>query len=301
MNFNNIENYSAGIQVFSAKPANSFGVYMTLTDALFSIKDKVAVITGGSGILGSGMARGLLSAGARVVLLARSRKKLDSSVETLRETGGQVSGFSCDVLDEKGLLRVNDEILKKYGRINILINAAGGHVPGAITGENESIFDLSIEDFKEVTDLNLNGTVLPTLIFGRSMAEHNSGSIINISSMATQRAISRAAGYSAAKAGVENFTRWMAVELARKFGSGIRVNAIAPGFFLTKQNRNILIHPDGTLTQRGETIISITPFKRFGEPQELIGTVIWLASDASGFVTGTIIPVDGGFSAFSGV
>jgi NAD(P)-dependent dehydrogenase (short-subunit alcohol dehydrogenase family) len=274
---------------------------MTFTDTLFNVKDKVAVVTGGSGILGGEMARGLLQAGAKVILLARTESKLDRKVDELREIGGEVSALACDVLDETGIRNVNQKILQQHQHIDILINAAGGHVPDAIIGVDESIFDLRIESFRRVTDLNLNGTVLPTLIFGESMARQNNGSIINISSMATQRAISRAVGYSAAKAGVENFTRWLAVELAHKFGSGIRVNAIAPGFFLTEQNKDILTNKDGSLTDRGKTIINITPFKRFGEPQELIGTVLWLASDASRFVTGTITPVDGGFSVFSGV
>jgi NAD(P)-dependent dehydrogenase (short-subunit alcohol dehydrogenase family) len=183
----------------------------------------------------------------------------------------------------------------------IPINAAGGHLPGAIIGIDQNIFDLKIEQFKKVTDLNLHGTVLPTLIFGKSMADRKSGSIINISSMAVQSAITRAVGYSAAKAAIENFTRWMAVEMAQKFGSGIRANAIAPGFLLTEQNRALLTNADGSLRERGKTIINLTPFKRFGNPDELIGTVLWLASDASKFVTGAIIPIDGGFSAFSGV
>jgi NAD(P)-dependent dehydrogenase (short-subunit alcohol dehydrogenase family) len=274
---------------------------MDYLKSLFNIENKVAVITGGSGILGGEMAGGLLKAGAKVIILGRKEENLRHKVETLRKISGNVMGLNCDVLDEGNLRTVNDLILKKFKQINILINAAGGHLSGAVTGINETIFDLKMDYFKKVTDLNLNGTVLPTLIFGESMARQKVGSIINISSMASQRAITRTMGYSAAKAAVENFTRWMAVELAQKFGSGIRVNAIEPGFFLTDQNRAILTTGEGTLSDRGKTIINLTPFKRFGQPDELIGTVLWLASDASKFVTGTIIPVDGGFSAFSGV
>jgi NAD(P)-dependent dehydrogenase (short-subunit alcohol dehydrogenase family) len=272
---------------------------MEYLEALFNVKNKIAVITGGSGILGGEMAKGLLNAGAKVVLLARNEEKLKQKIKALGNSNNMA--IKCNVLEEEMVQEANQRILDKFGHIDILINAAGGHVSAALIGVDQNIFDLKLEDFKKVTDLNLNGTVLPTLIFGRSMADQKKGSIINISSMATQRAITRAVGYSAAKAAVENFTRWMAVEMAQKFGNGIRVNAIAPGFFLTDQNRAILTKEDGSLTERGRIILNITPFNRFGEPEELIGTLLWLASDASRFVTGAIIPVDGGFSAFSGV
>ena len=274
---------------------------MDYLKTLFKLENKVAVITGGSGILGGEMAKGLLSAGAKVILLARNEEKLQEKVEIHRKTHKEVIGLKCNVLDEKNVKRVNEQIVDKYKRIDILINAAGGHVPKAVIGVDQNVFHLKFKYFKEVTDVNLNGTVLPTLIFGKTMANQKNGSIINISSMAAQRAISRAVGYSAAKAAVENFTRWMAVETVQKFGSGIRVNAIAPGFFVADQNRAILTNEDGSLTDRGKTIINMTPFKRFGTPDELVGTVLWLASDASKFVTGIIVPVDGGFSAFSGV
>jgi len=274
---------------------------MEYLKTLFNIEDKIAVITGGSGILGSEIAKGLLKAGTKVVILGTNEEKLKQKIKTLGKINNEVIGLKCNVLDEKNIKDVNKQILDKFKRIDILINAAGGHVADAIIGVNQNIFDLKIENFKKVTDLNLNGTVLPTLVFGRSIAKQQSGSIINISSMASQRAITRAVGYSAAKAAIDNFTRWMAVEMALKFGNRIRVNAIAPGFLLTQQNRNLLTNKDGSLTERGKAIINITPFKRFGEPDELIGTILWLASDASKFVTGTIIPIDGGFSAFSGV
>ena len=274
---------------------------MDYLKTLFNVENKVAVITGGSGILGSEMAKGLLKSGAKVILLARNEEKLNQKVKDFSANGEEISGIVCDVLKEDDIKNANDKILKKFNHIDILINAAGGHIPGTVMGINQSIFDLKIEDLKKVTNLNFNGTVLPTLTFAKSMTEQKSGSIINVSSMAAQRAVSRAVGYSAAKAAVENFTIWLAVEMAMKFGSGIRVNAIAPGFLLTNQNKDLLTNKDGSLTERGKTILSLTPFKRFGEPNELIGTILWLASDASKFVTGTIITVDGGFSAFSGI
>jgi NAD(P)-dependent dehydrogenase (short-subunit alcohol dehydrogenase family) len=274
---------------------------MEYLKTVFNLENKVAVITGGSGIIGSEIAKGLVSAGSNVVLLARDETNLKEKIELFKKSSSEVMGFKCDVLDEDNIKNVNKEILKKFQRIDILINAAGGNIPGATIGIDQSIFDIEINQFEKVTDLNLKGTVMPTLIFGKSMAEQKKGSIINISSMAAYRAITRVVGYSAAKAAIDNFTRWMAVEMALKFGNGIRVNAIAPGFLLTKQNKHLLTNEDGSLTERAKTIISITPFKRFGEPDEIIGTILWLASDASKFVTGTIIPVDGGFSAFSGV
>lgn len=274
---------------------------MGYLQSVFNLENKVAVITGGSGVLGSAMAEGLLNAGAKVVLLARNKEKLQEKVEVLSKKENEIISFKCDVLDRENIEKVHEEILKKFNRIDIIINAAGGNMPGATIGADQNIFDLKFDDFKKVTELNLNGTVLPSLIFGKSMSKQKSGSIINISSMASYRVITRVVGYSAAKAAVDNFTKWLAVEMSLKFGNGIRVNAIAPGFFLTEQNRTLLINEDGSLTERGKAIINMTPFKRFGEPNELIGVVLWLATDASKFVTGTVIPVDGGFSAFSGV
>jgi len=274
---------------------------MEYLNKIFNLENKIAVITGGSGIIGSEIAKGLLSAGAKVVLLARDETTLNEKVEQFQKINKDIIALKCNVLEEENIKEANKEILDRFSRIDILINAAGGNIPGATIGVDQSVFDIEINQFVKVTDLNLKGTVMPTLIFGRSMAEHKKGSIINISSMAAYRAITRVVGYSAAKAAIDNFTRWMAVEMALKFGNGIRVNAIAPGFLLTKQNKHLLTNEDGSLTERAKTIIGITPFKRFGEPEEIIGTILWLASDASKFVTGTIIPVDGGFSAFSGV
>ncbi len=274
---------------------------MHYLENIFNVENKVAVITGGSGIIGSEIAKGLVNSGAKVVLLARNEDTLQEKVESLTKENSEVIGLKCNVLDEDNIKNVNNEILDKFSQIDILINAAGGNIQGATIGVDQSVFDIEIKQFEKVTDLNLKGTVMPTLVFGKSMAKQKKGSIINISSMAAYRAITRVVGYSAAKAAIDNFTRWMAVEMALKFGNGIRVNAIAPGFLLTTQNKHLLTNEDGSLTERAKTIISITPFKRFGLPDEIIGTALWLASDASKFVTGTIIPVDGGFSAFSGV
>jgi NAD(P)-dependent dehydrogenase (short-subunit alcohol dehydrogenase family) len=270
-------------------------------ERLFHLRNRVAVFTGGSGVLAREIAHGFLKAGARVVLLGTNAARLDDALRDLAPPSGRALGIVCDVLDESRLRQVHRQVLEEFSAINVLINAAGGNTPGGTLRPEQSVFELDIGEFRQVADLNFLGTVLPTLVFGKSMAEKGSGSIINISSMAARRVISRVAGYSAAKAAVENFTRWMAVEMAEKFGSGIRVNAIAPGFFLTEQNRTLLTNPDGSLTERGQSIVRMTPFKRFGEPSELVGTALWLASDASRFVTGAVIPVDGGFSVQSGV
>ncbi len=274
---------------------------MTGSGSLFGVEDKVIVLTGGGGVLAGEMAKGFLNAGSKVVLLDINEEFLNNRIEELKAFDQSVAGLKCNVLDKGSLESVRIEIIKRFGRLDVLINAAGGNMPGATIGLDKTIFDLEFEQFKKVTDLNLNGTVLPSIVFGKVMADQKNGSIINISSMAVSRTITRVVGYSAAKAAIDNFTRFLAVELASKFGSGIRVNAIAPGFLLTNQNRTLLTNPDGSLTDRGKAIIALTPFRRFGEPEELVGSVIFLASDAARFITGTVIPIDGGFSAFSGV
>lgn len=268
---------------------------------LNNLENKVVAITGGTGVLAGEMAKGFLLAGSKVILLGRHEAKLKRRVETLSQISPEVTGFRCNVLHEDGMNNARQTILDRHGHLDVLVNAAGGNMPAATIGVDQTFFDLKIEDFNRVTRLNLNGTVLPTLIFGRLMADQKSGAIINISSMASSRAITRVVGYSAAKAAIDNFTRWLACELAEKFNGKVRVNAIAPGFLITKQNRELLTNPDGSLTDRGKTVLQKTPFKRFGEPEELVGTILFLAGDASRFVTGTVIPVDGGFSAFSGV
>lgn len=274
---------------------------MEVLKSLFDIKNRVAVLSGGGGILAGEMAKGLLDSGAKVILLDINEENLNKKVNELKNDHNDIAGFTCDVLDEQILRQVNEKILSQYGNIDILVNAAGGNMTSATIGVGQSVFDMKIENFRKVTDLNLIGTVLPTLVFGEDMAKQGTGSIINISSMASTSVITRVVGYSAAKAAIDNFTKWMAVELAQKFGDKIRVNAIAPGFLITEQNRSLLTNEDGSLTDRGKTILKITPFNRFGEPEELVGTVLWLASDASKFVTGAVIPIDGGFSIFSGV
>ncbi|WP_209400105.1 SDR family oxidoreductase [Pseudozobellia sp. WGM2] len=268
---------------------------------MFGIKDKIAIITGASGSLAGSIAKSFAEAGVKLALLSRKESSLTELIEEINAIGGSAKAYEADILDEKSLETVKDQILSDFGRIDILLNIAGGNLPGATIGVDKTIFDLSIDAFKTVTDLNLNGTVIPSIVFGKAMSEQKEGVIINYSSMAVERVITRVAGYSASKAAMENFTRWMAVEMALKFGEGVRVNAIAPGFFIGKQNRALLTNEDGSYTQRGEDIIRNTPMKRFGEVEELNGAVQFLSSDAAKFITGIVLPIDGGFSAFSGV
>lgn len=266
---------------------------------LFSVNQKVILITGGCGILGSCMSHHLAAEGASVVVLDRNEEAGAQLVEDIKAKGYEALFLQTDVLDKAILEQNRDIILGKYGRIDVLINAAGGNMGGATIGPDQTIFDLQIDAFRKVVDLNLFGTVMPTMVFAKAMVDQKKGCIINISSESALRPLTRVVGYGAAKAAVSNFTQYMAGELATKFGSGLRVNAMAPGFFLTEQNRALLTNADGSLTPRAETIIAHTPFGRFGEPEELLGTLQWLASDASAFVTGTVIPIDGGFDAFS--
>lgn len=274
---------------------------MSYIENLFGLKDKVAVVTGGTGVLGSAMCVGLAQAGAKVVIIGRRKEAADELVNKIKKSGGEALGISADVLKQEQLVEARKTIVSHYGSIDILVNGAGGNMPGATIMPDKTFFDLKIDDFQKVVELNLTGTVLPSQIFGELMAEKKNGIIINISSMSALLPLTRVVGYSAAKASVSNFTQWLAVEMSKKFGQGIRVNAIAPGFFLTEQNRTLLTQADGSLTDRGKTIIQNTPFGRFGEADELCGTLIWLCSDASKFVSGIIVPVDGAFSAFAGV
>lgn len=272
------------------------------TDTLFNVKDKVAIITGGSGILCGAMAKALAERGAKVGILGRTPEKNATMVAEIEAAGGQALGLVADVLNQSELEVAREKIMAKWGRIDILINGAGGNIPGAAIPPGQNFFDdHPFANYKRVVELNLDGTVLPTMVFGQVMARQKSGSIINISSMTASQAVTRVPGYSNAKAAVDGFTQWLAVEAALKFGEGIRVNAIAPGFFVTDQNRMLLTTPDGGYTERGASVIRKTPVGRFGEAEELVGTCIWLCSDASKFVTGTVTPVDGGFSAWSGV
>ncbi|MFV0541295.1 MAG: SDR family NAD(P)-dependent oxidoreductase [Aestuariibaculum sp.] len=268
---------------------------------LFNIKDKVILITGGGGVLGGSMAEYLLQNDAQVIILHYKQHTIDETIKRLSAITKKVDGFVCNVVEEKSVQSVSDMIIKKYGKIDVLINAAGGNMPGATVAPNQSMFDLNLDDVKKVVDLNLFGSLIPSNIFGKEMVKRKQGIIINISSMAVNRAITRVAGYSASKAAIENYTRWLAVELATKYGDGLRVNAIAPGFFIGNQNRALLIEENGSYTNRGNTIIKNTPMGRFGEANELHGALHYLCAEASKFVTGITIPVDGGFSAFSGV
>ncbi|QQS37016.1 MAG: SDR family oxidoreductase [Ignavibacteriales bacterium] len=274
---------------------------MKYLENLFNLNNKIIVVTGGSGVIGSELAKGFLKADSKVILLDKNEERLITKVNELKKINKNTFGYTCDVLDESSISSVNDLIIKKFKRIDVLVNAAGGQIPGTTLKPQQPVFELGIENFNKVTELNLVGTVLPTFVIGKTMAKQKHGSIINISSMAAIRSITRVVGYSAAKAAIDNFTKWMAVELALKFGDGLRVNAIAPGFFITNQNKNILVTKNGKLTPRSKLILKQTPFKRFGKPEELVGVSLFLASDASQFITGTVIPVDGGFSVFSGV
>lgn len=266
----------------------------------FALAQRIAVVTGGYGVLGGSLASGLATAGARVAVLGRRRDAAEEKADAIRRNGGEAMALVADVLDEEQLKAARDELLGGWGRVDILINAAGGNVTRA-RNDDRSIFDVPLDAVDEVLRLNLHGTLIPSFVFGESMARQGSGCIVNISSMAALRALSGVLGYSVAKAGIDSFTRWLAVDLARKHGAGLRVNAVAPGFFVTTQNQSVLLNTDGSYTTRARTIIEHTPMGRFGRPEELVGTVQWLCSDAASFVTGVVIPVDGGFSVFSGV
>lgn len=266
---------------------------------LFNIKDNVTVITGGTGVLGRAIAKYLAFEGAKVIILGRKEEIGNAIVEEITKEGGCCEFMKTDVMDKAVVQQNCDDIIAKYGRIDTLLNAAGGNMPGATITPDQTFFDLQSEQFEKVLNLNLTGTVIPTQIFLKPMVEQGKGSIINFSSMAAFRPMTRVCGYAAAKAGISNFTAYMATECAKKFGEGIRVNAIAPGFFITEQNRSLLTNPDGTYTQRGQDVIRQTPFGRMGDPEELCGTVHYLMSDASKFVTGTVAVVDGGFNTFA--
>ena len=265
---------------------------------LFNIQGKVIVITGGTGVLGASMVEYLAFHGAKVAVLARNKEKGDVLIESVRSKDGDALFLQTDVTDKAVLKQNAEAIIARYGKIDALINGAGGNMPGATIGPKNTIFDLKMDDFRKVVDLNLMGTVVPTVIFAEYMVKEKKGNIINISSASALRPLSRVAGYGAAKAAVTNFTKYMAGELAIKFGEDFRVNALCPGFFITEQNRNLLTNPDGTYSDRGNTIIAHTPFRRFGNPADLLGTLHYLVSDASRFVTGTVAIVDGGFDVF---
>ncbi len=268
---------------------------------IFDLSGKVAVVTGAGGVLGGNICKSLIKAKVKVVALDIREEVLNNRLAELEQLGGEAIGFIANVLDETSLQKVNKDVIEKWEAIDILVNAAGGNLPGATLDSHQSFFDMKMSDFDKVTNLNLNGTVLPCKVFGETMAKQKTGSIVNISSMATYSAITRVPGYSVAKTGINIFTQWLASEMALKFGEAIRVNAIAPGFFIGDQNRKVLLNEDGSLTERSQKVIARTPMKRFGDINELNGAVQFLCSDAASFITGVILPVDGGFSSFSGV
>jgi NAD(P)-dependent dehydrogenase (short-subunit alcohol dehydrogenase family) len=270
---------------------------------LFDLKDRVVIVTGATGALAGSAADYLAAQGARVAYLGRSQEKLDPVLRRCRERApsAECLGLVGDVLDRPSLERARDAVLEKWGRIDVLINGAGGNMPGATISPGKSFEDLDFESFQQVVDLNLHGTVLPSLVFVPAMIAGGRGSIVNFSSVSAPQAVTRVVGYSAAKSAVENFTRWLALDMARRTQGNVRVNAILPGFFIGEQNRRLLTNEDGSLTERGQLVVNNTPFGRFGEADELHGAIHYLVADASKFVTGTVLPIDGGFVAFSGV
>ncbi len=271
-------------------------------ESLFGIAGQVAVITGGGGVLCSAIGRALGRLGVKVVAMSRSLQSTQKVADAITDAGGEALALSCDVLDRAALEAARDAVLARFGRVDILINGAGGNRPQATTTPDLSFFDLPADALRGVFDLNLMGTLLACQIFGRPMAAQGQGCILNITSMSAFRPLTRIPAYSAAKAAVSNFTQWLAVHMAQEYSPAIRVNGIAPGFFLTEQNRYLLTDEQtGELTPRGRAIIAHTPMGRFGEPNDLIGAVVWLLSPAAAFVTGIVVPVDGGFSAYSGV
>lgn len=270
-------------------------------EELFSLKDKVIIVSGGTGILGGAFVKAIAEQQAKVVIIGRNEQLGNSRVSEINNNGGNAIFIAADVLDETQLKNAREKIIATYGRIDGLVNAAGGNIPAGVLPPERDVFDLNIEGVKSAMDLNLWGTIIPVQIFGPEIAKSGNGSIVNISSVSTQQAVTRVLGYSMGKTAVDCYTKWFALEMANRYGDTIRMNSIMPGFFLTEQNRSLLTVPDGTLTERGNAIIRQTPFKRFGNPDELTGALIWLLSDASKFVTGSIITVDGGFTINSGV
>lgn len=265
-----------------------------------TLKNKVIIVTGGTGILGKAFIEGIADAGGTIGILGRNEQIATERAAAIQKKGGKAIALVADVMNEAQLIAARQKMLDTFGKIDGLVNGAGGNMPDGVLQPNADIFALNIEGMKKVMDLNLWGTLTPTQIFGEAIAK-NGGSIVNISSVSATAAITRVLGYSMGKAAIDAYTRWFAVELANRYQDKVRMNGLVPGFFLTEQNRTLLTNPDGTYTERGDLIIKKTPFKRMGRPDELIGALVWLLSDASSFVTGTTIEVDGGFLAFGGV
>ena len=269
---------------------------------LYDFSDCTALVTGGAGVLGSELACALVGCNANVVILDRDQELAQRVLERFPKTvKGRAARVFGNVLDLESLQQANETIKAEFGAVNILINAAGGNHPSATTKPDLSFFDLPLDAIRHVGDLNLLGTILPCQVFGRGMAERGEGVILNFSSMNAFRPLTRIPAYSAAKAAINNFTQWLAVHMAQNYSPRIRVNAIAPGFFVGEQNRRLLLNEDGSLTPRGESILAHTPMNRFGTPEDLLGPTLWLLSPAAAFVTGVVVPIDGGFSAYTGV
>ncbi len=267
----------------------------------FSLAGKVIVVTGGTGVLGGAFVEAIAAAGGVVGILGRNEKIANERANAINQKGGQALALIADVTIESQLESACQQMLAAYGKIDGLVNAAGGNMPDAVVQPNQDVFQLNFQALQDVMQLNLMGTVIPTQVFGKAIKKNGSGSIVNISSVVSQLAITKVLGYSMAKSAIDSYTQWFALELANRFGDAIRMNSIAPGFFLTEQNKTLLTNTDGSLTERGQLVIQNTPFKRFGNPEELVGALIWLLSDASKYVTGSKITVDGGFTVFGGV
>ncbi|MDI9412645.1 MAG: SDR family oxidoreductase [Bacillota bacterium] len=272
-----------------------------MTSDSMNIAGKTAIVTGGTGVLCSQMAIALAKAGANIVIIALGKAQVQKVVKEIESLGVKALGFEADVLNESSLREVREDVLEQLGSIDILVNGAGGNAPKATTSEEQSFFDLSFSAVSDVFALNFLGTFLPSQIFGEVMVQQKEGVIVNISSASSFHPMTRVVAYSAAKAAINNFTEWLAVHMGQEYSPAIRVNAIAPGFFIAEQNHRLLVQPDGEYTERGQKILANTPMARFGEPDDLIGALLWLVSDASRFVTGTVVNVDGGFNAYSGV
>jgi NAD(P)-dependent dehydrogenase (short-subunit alcohol dehydrogenase family) len=268
----------------------------------FELNGKVIIVTGATGILGEAFINGIAAAGGIVGVLGRNEKVANERADLIIKNGGEAIALIADVTIENDLIKARDLVLSRYGKIDGLVNAAGGNMPDAVIHSDQDIFKLNMDALQQVMNLNLFGTLLPTQVFGEVIKNNDSiGSIVNISSVATEQAITKVLGYSLAKSAIDSYTKWFSVELAKRYGDKIRMNSIVPGFFLTEQNRTLLTNPDGSLTERGNLIIANTPYKRFGNPDELIGALVWLLSDASKFATGSKVTIDGGFTIFSGV
>ncbi|HVZ56382.1 MAG TPA: SDR family oxidoreductase [Chitinophagaceae bacterium] len=270
---------------------------------LFSLEGKTIVVTGGTGVLGGAFVEAIAEAGGNVVVMGsnRSLEKGEQRAARIREAGGKAMALAADVLKEEELRRALDQIITRFGRIDGLVNGAGGNIPEGVVPPGADLFRMNVAGLRDAMELNLWGTIIPTMVFGEALASSGKASIVTISSMTAKRGLTRVLGYSMGKAAIDNFTRWFAIELANRYGDRIRINAIAPGFFITEQNRTLLTNPDGSYTSRSEAILRMTPFKKFGKPEDLKGALVYLLSDASEFVTGTVLDVDGGFTVNSGV